>query len=91
MAKKAKSITSTKRIIQVNDNVLVVEYHTVYHKDDTGNDVNFNRNRARFDEQVDKKQGWKKIKMARPLQVHKELPNDCVDWTYTEVYTRRIK
>jgi hypothetical protein len=89
MAKKAKSITSTKRIIQVNENLLVVEYHTVYHKDDAGKDVNFNRSRAKFDEQVDKKQGWKKVKFARPLHTHKELPNDCVDWISTEIYTRR--
>ena len=61
MAKKAKSITSTKRIIQVNENLLVVEYHTVYHKDDAGKDVNFNRSRAKFDEQVDKKHRlWEK-------------------------------
>lgn len=89
MAKKAKSITSSKRIIQVNENVLVVEYHTIYHKDDSGKDINFNRSRAKFDEQVDKKDGWKKVKLTRPLQTHKDLPNDCVEWIYTEMYIRR--
>ena len=88
MLKKAKSITSSKRIIQVNDNLLVVEYHTIYYKDDCGNDIDFKRKCVRFDEQVDKKAGWKKLSLSRPLSTVIDLPNNCVDWVYTVPYVR---
>ena len=86
--KRAKSITSSKRIIEVNDNLKVVEYHTIYYKDDMGKDVDFKRQCAKFDEQIDKKEGWKKIKLPRPLTTHVDLPNNCVEWIYSVPYGR---
>lgn len=86
--KRAKSITSSKRIIPVNDNVIVVEYHTFYYKDDAGKDINFKRQIAKFEEQICKKDGWKKLKTLKPLQTHKDLPNNCVEWIYSVIYVR---
>ena len=86
--KKAKSITSSKRIIAVNDNVMVVEYHTIYYKDNAGKDIDFKRTCAKFDEQVCKKDGWKKLKTLKPLQIHKDLPNNCVEWIQSVIYMR---
>lgn len=86
--KRAKSITSSKRIIPVNDNVIVAEYHTIYYKDDTGKDIDFKRQCAKFEEQVDKKAGWIKIKTKRHLKIKKALPNNCEEWIYTIVYVR---
>jgi len=85
--KKAKSITSSKRIVVTNDNIMTVEYHTIYYKDDAGKDIDFKRQCAKFDEQVDKKAGWKKLK-TKPIKTHKELPNNCVEWIYSVLYVR---
>lgn len=53
-----------------------------------GKDVDFKRQCAKFDEQIDKKEGWKKIKLPRPLTTHIDLPNNCVEWIYSVPYGR---
>ena len=86
--KRAKSITSSKRIIQVNDNLLGVEYHTIYSKDDTGKELDFKRRCAKFNEKVNKRAGWIKLPLQRPLSTIVSLPNNCEDWVYTVPYVR---
>ena len=86
--KRAKSITSSKRITEHNDNVIIVEYHTIYYKDDAGKDVDFKRQIAKFEEQICKKDGWKKLKTPKPLKTHKDLPNNCVEWIHSVIYVR---
>lgn len=83
----AKSITSFKIVKEVNYNTLAVEFHTLYHKDTAGKTVDYKRERAKFKGQVDKKV-WKKLPMKRPLSSIVQLPNNCEDWIYTELYVR---
>ena len=83
----AKSITSFKVIKEVNTNILVAEFHTIYHKDTKGKAIDYKRERTKFNSQVNKKV-WKKIKMTRPLSTIIQLPNNCEDWVYSEIYVR---
>lgn len=83
----AKSITSFKDVRKVNENLLIVEFHTIYHKDTKGKLVDYKRERAKFNDGVDKKI-WKKQKAKRPYCTVKQCSNNCEDWIYTEVYVR---
>ena len=65
----------------------MVEFHTLYHKDTKGKTVDYNRERAKFKNAVDKKV-WKKLKTTRPFSTIATLPNNCEDWIYSEVYVR---
>lgn len=82
----AKSITSFKIIKAVNENVLIVEYHTIYHKDTKGKTIDYKRERTKFKTKVDK--GWTKLQLKRPLSAIIQLPNNCEDWIYSEEYVR---
>jgi hypothetical protein len=83
----AKSITSYKKMVSVNPNILVVEFHTIYHKDTKGKTVDYKRERTKFKDGVDKKI-WKKLKVSRPFSTIIELPNNCEDWIYSEIFVR---
>lgn len=83
----AKSITSYKKMRMVNHNILVVEFHTLYHKDTKGKTIDYRRARVKFKDGVDKNV-WKKLRMMRPLSTIIELPNNCEDWVYSEIYVR---
>lgn len=83
----AKSITSFKIIKEVNENLVVVEFHTIYHKDTKGKAIDYKRERVRFKSQIDKSI-WKKVSLIRPLSTIVDLPNNCEDWIYSEVYVR---
>lgn len=74
-------------IKEVNHNILVVEFHTIYHKDTKGKTVDYKRERTKFKNDVNKKV-WKKLKVSRPFSTIIELPNNCEDWVYSEIYVR---
>ena len=82
--KAERNVAPSKKVSISLFNTNVKEKNVTYIQKLAGvSDVNFIDSKDGVDKNV-----WKKLRMMRPLSTIIELPNNCEDWVYSEIYVR---